>query len=500
MKKRLIAVSILFLMLLLGIITFCAPAHATGSITLSPAAYITTSGRDGGQPVSNLHNQDQSGTQNDWDKYVELTTPRSNTYAGYRTYILPEEVASTNITALQVDVNYLGPKKSYQTWTWQIRDFTQGTWVTIGDNASAADWRWSPLSFDLSGDFADYVSSSGEICIHVASNNTRDNADLDYEAVVVTVDDSPAPSLTNTATLRPPTTLPPTLISTIAPTTVPPTTVPPTLTSTSTPTMLPPTTMPPTLTMLPPTLTNTSIPPTMTPPAGIWQPAPGTSWQWQLTDTIDTSFEVDMYDIDLFEVPQTTIEQLKADGRIVICYFSAGSWEDWRPDAGDFPALVKGRSNGWPGEVWLDIRNISVLGPIMKARMDLAVQKGCHGVEPDNIDGYTNNTGFPLDYQDQIDYNVWLAREAHARGLSIGLKNDVEQVPDLVDVFDWALNEQCFEYDECDTLLPFVQAGKAVFGVEYTGSTSSFCPQANAMGFDWLKKNLDLDAYRVACR
>jgi hypothetical protein len=86
------------------------------------------------------------------------------------------------------------------------------------------------------------------------------------------------------------------------------------------------------------------------------------------------------------------------------------------------------------------------------------------------------------------------------RGLSIGLKNDLDQIPDLVDDFDWALNEQCFEYEECDTLLPFIAANKAVFGVEYEGNTASFCPEANAMNFDWLKKNLDLDAFRVACR
>jgi hypothetical protein len=240
---------------------------------------------------------------------------------------------------------------------------------------------------------------------------------------------------------------------------------------------------------------------TAQPPAtAIWQPAPGTSWQWQLTGRIDTSVDVDMYDIDLFDTSKSTIDTLHAQGRVVICYFSAGSWEDWRPDAGDFPASVKGNSNGWPGENWLDISNLSVLSPIMRARLDLAVEKGCDGVEPDNVDGYTNRTGFPLTASHQATYNRWLADQAHARGLSIGLKNDLEQAAQLEPYFDWALNEQCFEYNECNLLLPFVQAGKAVFGVEYTGSLASFCPQANSMDFDWLKKTEDLDASRQACR
>ena len=233
---------------------------------------------------------------------------------------------------------------------------------------------------------------------------------------------------------------------------------------------------------------------------GVWQPAPGTSWQWQLSGTIDTSHDVAMYDIDLFDVPQATIDELHAAGRVVICYFSAGSWEDWRPDADSFPAAVLGSSNGWPGERWLDIRAIDQLGPVMEQRLDFAVSKGCDGVEPDNIDGYTNNTGFPLSANDQLLYNRWLADQAHARGLSIGLKNDLDQVEELLPWFDWVLNEECFQFDECELLLPFVQAGKAVFGVEYQGNPADYCPQANALNYDWLVKDLDLGPSYQSCR
>jgi endo-alpha-1,4-polygalactosaminidase (GH114 family) len=228
------------------------------------------------------------------------------------------------------------------------------------------------------------------------------------------------------------------------------------------------------------------------PGTAIWQPRPGTTWQWQLKETIDTSFDVEMYDIDLFDAPQATIDQLHNDGRIVICYFSAGSWENWRDDASAFPEAVLGNTlDGWPDEKWLDIRQIEQIAPVLTARLDLAVSKQCDGVEPDNVDGYANDSGFPLVGNDQLAFNRWLAQQAHSRGLSI---------PDLVGDFDWALNEQCYEFNECDRLLPFVQAGKAVFGVEYSGDPALFCPQANAAGYSWLKKNLDLDAERFACQ
>ena len=233
---------------------------------------------------------------------------------------------------------------------------------------------------------------------------------------------------------------------------------------------------------------------------GVWMPPPGTTWQWQLTETIDTSFDVEMYDIDLFDVPKAVVDQLHADGRIVVCYFSAGSWEDWRPDADDFPAVVLGSPlDGFPDERWLDVRRLDILGPIMEARLDLAVAKGCDGVEPDNVDGFDNGTGFPLQPKDQLDYNRFLADQAHARRLSVGLKNDLGQIGDLAPVFDWALNEQCWEYEECGELQPFVDLGKAVFGVEYGGDETEFCPPLNALGYSWLKKNFDLDAWRLDC-
>jgi hypothetical protein len=225
----------------------------------------------------------------------------------------------------------------------------------------------------------------------------------------------------------------------------------------------------------------------------LWQPEPGTRWQWQLSGTINTSWDVAMYDIDLYETPQATIDLLHQEGRVVICYFSAGSWESYRDDADDFPPEVLGNVlDGWEDERWLDIRRIDLLAPIMEARFDTAVAKGCDGVEPDNVDGYINDSGFDLTYNDQLAYNIWLATEAHERYLSIGLKNDLDQIPDLVDHFDWALNEQCFQYKECDLLLPFIDAGKAVFGVEYQGDPLIYCPKAMARGFSWLTKKLNL--------
>ena len=235
-----------------------------------------------------------------------------------------------------------------------------------------------------------------------------------------------------------------------------------------------------------------------------WKPLVNLRWQWQLNDgPVDLSLDVDVYDIDLFDNDANVTAALHAQGRKVVCYVSVGSWEDWRPDEHQFPASVIGEDYiGWPGEKWLDIRQIELLAPIMRARMDLCRDKGFDGLEPDNIDGYTNATGFPLTYEDQVKYNRWLADEAHARGLSIGLKNDPDQVADLLPYFDWGLTEDCFAEGWCEIMLPFIQMGKPVFAAEYTdsgGSIEQLCREAGQLNFSLILKDRELDPWQQTC-
>jgi hypothetical protein len=232
----------------------------------------------------------------------------------------------------------------------------------------------------------------------------------------------------------------------------------------------------------------------------IWVPSPTTTWQWQLTGTIDTSVPAQMYDVDLYETPQRVVDALHARGRRVVCYLSAGSFEAGRPDADRFaPEVLGDPLDGYPDERWLDVRRLDVLGPLLEARMDLCAAKGFDGVEADNVDGYANRSGFALTADDQLRFNRFLAAAAHARGLSIGLKNDLDQVAALEPAFDWALNEQCFQYDECDRLQPFVAAGKAVFVAEYEGEPAAFCARARTLGLRAMLKRLELGPYRRPC-
>jgi len=238
-----------------------------------------------------------------------------------------------------------------------------------------------------------------------------------------------------------------------------------------------------------------------------WIPDPSPTWQWQLFGEPDLSLDVDIYDLDLFDISDAVIEQVHDEGRMLLCYFSAGSWEDWRDDAGDFDERALGSNlAGWEGERWLDVRAQTVID-VMSARLDLAADRGCDGVEPDNVDGYANNNGFGLTEDDQLAFDRWLGNAARSRGLAVALKNDGGQVDELVDYFDLVVNEECHEFDECADWSPFVDDGKPVLNAEYPGAEDDadeaapeVCADAADIGFRTLLLPLDLDgSWRVAC-
>jgi hypothetical protein len=286
------------------------------------------------------------------------------------------------------------------------------------------------------------------------------------------------------------------------------------------------------------THTATTVPPTTTPPTtvppaggttGMWKPSSAHSlgFQWVLGGALNLNDPVQMglrdfngntlaapaiYDIDGEENSAATVAALHAQGKKVVCYMDAGVYETYRTDASSFPSSVIGAADsGWDGSYWLDVRQISTLAPIMQARIAMCKSKGFDAVEPDEIDGYSNDPGFPISYAQQIAYNTAFAGWVHAAGMSVLLKGDIDQAVDLQPSFDFTLNEECDLYSECSPGLDsFANAGKAVFIAEYpdddpTGYpvnlTGAACLNAQAKHFNlsWYKLGLPNDGGREPC-
>lgn len=229
---------------------------------------------------------------------------------------------------------------------------------------------------------------------------------------------------------------------------------------------------------------------------GRWMPEPTTApWQFQLQGRIDVSINAPVYEVDGFDVPARTVKRLHRLGRRVICYIDVGSWENYRPDAKRFPRSVIGRKyEGYPNERWLDIRRFGKFADPLKSRIRMCRRKGFDALEPDNINGWENPTGFRITARDQLRFNRWIARQAHRNGLSVALKNDGRQARKLAGLYDFAVVEQCFQYNECGQFKPFIRRNKAVFEIEYERSPKAFCGKAKRARFSSIGKEYDLFA------
>jgi hypothetical protein len=209
-----------------------------------------------------------------------------------------------------------------------------------------------------------------------------------------------------------------------------------------------------------------------------------------------------VYDID-WEADAAAVAKLHAAGIKVICYVSVGSWEEFRPDAADFPPAVIGNDyDGWPGEKYVDIRS-EVVRSLMSARFDVCQQKGFDAIEPDNQDVFElgADSGFPLTRADGIDYAKWLADAAHSRGMGIGQKNAASITAAIASDYDWALTESCFsDGDWCGDVQAYVDAGKPVFMCEYAAASfEDACASWKPRRYSPILKGLDLDAPVTFC-
>jgi endo-alpha-1,4-polygalactosaminidase (GH114 family) len=243
-----------------------------------------------------------------------------------------------------------------------------------------------------------------------------------------------------------------------------------------------------------------------------WQPAVGGKWQIVLQAPINESeIDVPVYDIDLFDSTASIIAWAQGQGRKVICYFSAGSYEDWRPDSARFKPEDYGKGlEGWEGEYWLNTSSANARS-IMISRLDQAAKKGCDGVDPDNIDGYENETGLDLTTDTAVDFVTFLADATHARNMSFGLKNGAKILSQVLDLIQWNVVEECLQYNECDKYQAVIDAGKPVFQIEYptTDEKPSYVSDETEKeicgntgiphGFSTILKNMNLDEWIVQC-
>ena len=473
-----------------------APAEGVGPVSLTvlgPTAVVDTSGGHVGA-VEALATRDQADTADDPGRYVRFEGP-DVAYSGYRTYTLPATVASSSVTTIALTANFRGPTAARRPWIWSIFDWTHDVWVRLGTqnhcggDAGTEQWPcddldrtpWKYVRYNVihapDASLADFVNGgTGEIRVRLESSTTG-SAKLDWEALEV---------YSNSGEVAAP-----------------------------------------------------------------WTPPVRIRWQWQLqgapgkheaTGGINVGVcrptwrggdcvRPDVFDIDLYVDPSISgrfgyvvetaaLDAIHTSGRHAIGYVTAGDAERWRPDYEqyvDFDARCGGCllgqpfSRRFPDEYWANFSpgkgRFNFMLQMLRARTDRVAATGFDGIEYDIVDTFAQGkevTGFGVDADTQLAYNTALAEMAHADGLSVALKNDGLQIPELLPYFDYAINEQCFQYDECNgggypapAWRAFVHAGKAVFQAEYRLDPRDFCRTANRWDFNSILKSRDFSLYGV---
>ncbi|WP_158625181.1 endo alpha-1,4 polygalactosaminidase [Corallococcus terminator] len=454
--------------------------------TASTLANTDASGKSGGMTVlkTNSSNCTVGAYADCYAQYIEF----SPTYTGYLTFNLSSltQAAPTpaQVTQLQLLTKYQGPGVATSYYQWQLYRFTTSSWVNIANSQGRGDWVWTQaLTLNLPGTEAasHFVSSTGEIRARLIKGAGTDAAQLDSLRLQVSWD------IPTTCTAE---------------------------TNAAFCTRLGATCGQVSGTdncgqartvsscggcQSPDTCGGGGTPNVCGQGTACTLPAfpKGTTWMWDLENSaIPTNLNAQVYVVDLFNTSTAKIQEYKNAGKKVVCYFSAGTYEDWRSDAGQFPQdtycspgedcaqsvhiLGEWCESGGGCEWWLDYRKQAVR-TVMTSRLQLAKNKGCDAVEPDNIDGYshddsiscTDQACWSLTANNQLEYNRWLADTAHSLCLGIALKNDVDQIPALASSFDFAINEQCQKYNECGAYKTwFANQNKAVFNAEYRVDSS----------------------------
>jgi endo-alpha-1,4-polygalactosaminidase (GH114 family) len=396
-----------------------------------------------------LESDELTGSSNDQATQIDFASPTNGKFSGEFIF-LPVNVDPATVSAIRFQANVKVPSSSDQKWRFHIRNFKRNKWELLTKSrkkTAVNEWgmwqKWKQTRSNTK-DFSDYISSNETITIRLVSNNDFDNIGIDYMKLRLTMDDDPSP--------------------------------------------------PPSPSPRPAGDDDPSPTPSPSPrPAG--GIAIGNSFTYDLLGT-QPSYDKEVIFIDLFDTSEEKITSIKDEGRVVICYFSAGTAEDWRDDYETFPSVVIGKKMAdWDREEWLDVKSEAVR-KIMALRIQTAKTKGCDGVEPDNVDGFANKTGFALKEEDTKNFLLFLASQAHEHELLIGLKNSAEIAADMEQHFDFAVVESCWKYDECCKYLAFGSNLKPVFAIEYNVKNSNtkqnICTTFEAKGFSTMFGNYSL--------
>ena len=264
---------------------------------------VIKKGKKSSQLLAVLETNDLTGDEEEWASYIELKPNRKKHISRFQFTIPSSSTADfdgNKVIGLSFKVNMQGPSKKRQKWQFRIRNYKTKKWELLTENkkGDSNSWFWytmeKSMAFNEEGSFLDRYTDkkNKKLWIRLTSNNKKDVLNLDYMSLMLTTantDDE---------------------------------------------------------TNIPISMPFPSPPPnsTPTPTSGNGLLAVGDTWTYDIGGYFsEQPYNTKVVMIDLYETTEETITKLKSQGKTVCCYFSAGTWEEWRDDASAFPNKILGK-------------------------------------------------------------------------------------------------------------------------------------------------------------
>lgn len=231
-------------------------------------------------------------------------------------------------------------------------------------------------------------------------------------------------------------------------------------------------------------------------------PAEDARWLARLDGAVDIDDDADFFYLDAEQQDPADLAELHRQGRHYLCYLSAGSYEDFRDDADQFPESAIGNPlAAFPSERWLDVRDSSVR-ELMARRIQTLAGRGCDGIPPSSLGVSEADTGFSLTREDALEYARWVAGQVHAAGMSVGLTGPTSLTADLAPDFDFGLAINCVRSTGCAEYEVLRTAEKPVLYVELgtPEAAPELCNAAKMLGLNAIVTDAGFNGTCVLCR
>lgn len=188
--------------------------------TLDIISFVTKIGIASSEDTTVLETLDQSGTDDDSSKYIQLSAGSSTTFSAVFVFRLTRSASLTvdTVTDVKFIINTIGLSWKEQRRVIEVKNLVSNNWETLGTNRDTESWVWTEQTFHLQNDagFPDYFDSIGRIRIRIRSRNDADVTNIDYVACEVTGGNIVAPTDSPTIRITPSPTDMPSVIPTVA--------------------------------------------------------------------------------------------------------------------------------------------------------------------------------------------------------------------------------------------------------------------------------------------